>query len=157
MPPANLIRNLRSVGTFANVPNPRLPAMKQSNSSVFALLVSIWMLVEGGLGLFKPVWLGILTTNQGQAASYVVLGIAGLLARPRANILYRYLCFLGSLLIMVAFFWVLPPTRYLPNDLLNVNWAGALLNLVIGAASLTVAINENSRRRVVPRSAPKSN
>ena len=142
--------------TFFNLPDPFLPAMKQSNSSAFTLLVSLWMLLEGGLGLFKPALLGILTTNPGQAAAYVVLGIAGLLVRARANILYRYLCFLGSLLIMVAFFWVLPPTRYLPSDLLNVNWAGALLNFVIGAASLTVAINENSQRRVVPRkAAPK--
>jgi len=131
--------------------------MKQSNSSAFALLVSAWMLIEGGMGLYKPAELGILTTNPGQAGGYVALGIAGLLARPRANILYRYLCFLGSLLIMVAFFWVLPPTRNLPRDLLNINWAGALLNFVIGAASLTVAISENSRRRVVPRSAPKGN
>ena len=131
--------------------------MKQSNSSAFALLVSAWMLIEGGMGLIKPAALGILTTNPGQAGGYVVLGIAGLLARPRANILYRYLCFLGSLLIMVAFFWVLPPTRNIPRDLLNINWAGALLNFVIGAASLTVAISENSRRRVVPRSAAKGN
>jgi len=131
--------------------------MKQSNSSAFALLVSAWMLIEGGMGLIKSAALGILTTNPGQAGGYVVLGIAGLLARPRANILYRYLCFLGSLLIMVAFFWVLPPTRNIPRDLLNINWAGALLNFVIGAASLTVAISENSRRRVVPRGAAKNN
>ena len=109
------------------------------------------------MGLIKSAALGILTTNPGQAGGYVVLGIAGLLARPRANILYRYLCFLGSLLIMVAFFWVLPPTRNIPRDLLNINWAGALLNFVIGAASLTVAISENSRRRVVPRGAAKNN
>ena len=131
--------------------------MKQSNSSAFALLVSAWMLIEGGMGLIKSAALGILTTNPGQAGGYVVLGIAGLLARPRANILYRYLCFLGSLLIMVAFFWVLPPPRNIPRDLLNINWAGALLNFVIGAASLTVAISENSRRRVVPRGAAKNN
>lgn len=132
--------------------------MKQSNSSAFALLVCSWMLLEGALGLFKPAWLGILTTNPGQAGGYLVLGVAGLLARPRANLLYRYLCFLGSLLIMVAFFWVLPSTRNIPDDLLNINWAGALLDFVIGVASLVVAIHENSRRRVLPKGAgPKGN
>jgi len=125
--------------------------MKQSNSSAFALLVSCWMLLEGGWGFFNPPVLGILTTNKGQAGAYLALGILGLVARRNANFLHRYLCFFGSLLIMVSFLWVLPPTRNLPVDILDLNGAGALLNFVIGVASLVVAVIENSTRRVLPK------
>ena len=132
--------------------------MKQSNSSAFALLVSAWMLLAGGWGLFNPVVLGVVTTNLGQAIACLVLGVAGLVARRKANVLHMHLCFFGSLLIMVAVLWVLPATRNLPVDILDMNGAGALLNFVIGAASLVVAVIEASHRRVVPlRATPREN
>ncbi len=125
--------------------------MKQTNSSAFALLVSAWMLLEGGWGFFHANVLGILTTNRGTAVAYLVLGILGLLSRRKAHLLHRYLCLFGSLLIMVSFMWVLPATRNLPVDILDLNGAGALLNFVIGVASLVVAVIEDSTRRVLPK------
>lgn len=127
--------------------------MKQSNSSAFALLVSAWMLLAGGWGLFNSEVLGVLTTNLGQAIACLALGIAGPVARRKANVLHMHLCFFGSLLIMVAVLWALPPTRNLPVDILDLNGAGALLNFVIGAASLVVAVIEASNRRVLPQKA----
>ncbi len=89
---------------------------------------------------------GILTTNRAHALIHLVLGAAGLVAR-RKGAIKGYFGFLGSLLVVVAFVWVVPAMRTVPGDLLNINWAVAILNFVVGIAALAVAVTEDGRRR----------
>lgn len=120
--------------------------MKQSLSSVLSLIITAFLLIEGIWGLFSPVVYWVLTTNRTHAVIHIVLGIAGLIARQRGAI-KSYFGFLGSLLIVASGLWFLPSTRSLPQDLLNVNLAVAVLNLILGIVALVIAFTENARRR----------
>jgi hypothetical protein len=122
------------------------PAIKPSLSRVLTLIISVFLLVEGIWGLFRPVVFGILTTNRAHAVIHIVLGIGGLLACWKGAI-KGYFGFLGSLFIVVALLWFIPAWRNMPRDLLNVNWAVAVLALILGIVSLTIAFTENARRR----------
>lgn len=122
------------------------PATKPSPSRILALLIPLFLLSEGVWGLFRPVVFGILTTNRAHAIIHILLGVSGLVAWKKGA-LKGYFGFLGSLFIVVAIFWFVPAWRNMPRDLLNVNWAVAVLALVLGIISLAIAITENARRR----------
>lgn len=122
------------------------PAIKQSLSSALTLIISAFLLIEGIWGLFSPVVYWILTTNRAHAIIHIILGVAALVARWKGAI-KSYFGFLGSLLVVGAVLWFVPAWRPIPRDLLNVNWAVATLNFIIGIASLVIAFTENARRR----------
>ena len=120
--------------------------MKQPLSTALTLSICVFLLVEGIWGLFSPVVFGVLTTNHAHAIIHLVLGAAGLLAVwKRAT--KAYFGFLGSLLIVVAFLWLLPATREVPRGLLNINAAVTAVNFVVGILCLVIAFTETSRRR----------
>jgi len=122
------------------------PAIKQSLSRVLTIVISLFLLAEGIWGLFRPVVFGILTTNRAHAIIHILLGVGGLLA-VRKGAIKGYFGFLGSLFIVVAVFWFVPAWRNMPRDLLNVNWAVAVVALLLGIVCLAIAITENARRR----------
>lgn len=109
--------------------------------------LSLFLLLEGSWGLASPVVLGIFTTNRAHAIIHLVLGVIGLLAW-RKGFTKSYLGFVGSLLIVVAFLWFLPPTRSVPAGLLRVNLAVAIFNLLVGAGAIFVAATARTVRRV---------
>ena len=119
------------------------------NASLFralTLILPAFLLSKGIWGLFSPVVYGVLTTNRTHAIVHILLGVAGLIARWKGAI-KGYFGFLGSLLIVVAFLWLLPATRDVLSDLLNMNSAVAILNFVLGVVALAIAITANPRRR----------
>lgn len=122
------------------------PAIKQSLSRALTLIITAFLLIEGIWGLFSPVVYWVLTTNRAHAIVHIVLGVAGLVAR-RKGAIKGFFGFLGSLLLVVAIIWFVPAWRAVPRDLLNVNAAVAILNLILGLVSLTIAFTENARRR----------
>ena len=121
-------------------------ATKPTLSRVLTLLIPLFLLSEGIWGLFRPVVFGVLTTNRAHAIIHILLGVGGLVAWKKGAV-KGYFGFLGSLLIVVAFIWFVPAWRNMPRDLLNVNWAVAVLALVLGIVSLMIAVTENARRR----------
>src|SRR5476651_990337 len=122
------------------------PAIKQSLSSALTLIITAFLLIEGIWGLFTPVVYWILTTNRAHAIVHIVLGVAGLVARWKGAI-KGYFGFLGSLFVVGSVLWFVPAWRQIPTDLLNVNWAVATLNFILGIVSLVIAFTENARRR----------
>jgi hypothetical protein len=122
------------------------PAIKPSLSLALTLIISAFLLAEGIWGLFNPVIFGVLTTNRAHAIVHIVLGLGGFIARWR-GFTKGYFGFLGSLLLVVAVVWLVPATREVPRDLLNMNGAVAAVNFLVGLIALLIAFTEAGRRR----------
>jgi len=121
-------------------------AIKPSLSLALTLIISAFLLAEGVWGFYSPVVFGVLTTNRAHAIIHIILGLGGFIARWR-GFAKGYFGFLGSLLVVIAVVWMIPATREVPRDLLNINGAVAAVNFLVGLISLVVAFTEASRRR----------
>ncbi len=115
----------------------------------FSAVIGLLLAIEGCWGLASPVVFGLLTTNTLHASLHVMLGLVGLWAGFRSHA-RGFLCFLGSLLILVSVLWFAPPTQGLVAGLLNVNLSVAYVNLVLGALSLIVGITCTQRTSFDP-------
>lgn len=107
-------------------------------ASRFAILIGVFLLIEGIWGMFSPVVFGVLTTNMLHAAIHIVLGLVGIWTGMQRGS-RRYLTFLGVLLVAVGALRFVPVASDLLVSLLNVNVAVACFNIVVGAVSLIVA------------------
>lgn len=110
----------------------------KSATSIYALLIGLFLVVEGIWGLTREVVFGILTTNLTHAIIHLVLGIVGIfvggIGRARG-----FCIFLGILLLVVGLLRFLPGASELIVQILNVNIAVAWVNIVIGAIALIVS------------------
>lgn len=113
---------------------------------VFAIVVGCFLLVEGIWGLGSPVVFGVLATNTLHAAIHIVLGVIGIFCGLRGGA-RRYCLFLGILLLVVGVLWFVPGAGDLVRSLLNANQAVAVLNLVVGAVALALALQAPPARR----------
>src|SRR6185503_7216375 len=111
----------------------------------FAFAVSVFLIGEGLWELFHPMVFGVFTTNSLHGGIHVVLGIVGLIAAARGHA-SSFLTFLGVLLLLVGVLWFIPATRNLPTNLVAVNRAVAIFNVILGAVALLMA--RDARRRV---------
>lgn len=105
----------------------------------FTRALGTFLLVEGIWGLFSPVVFGVLTTNRTHAAIHIVLGVIGLLI-ARHSSARNYLFAVGGLLAVVGVLYFLPGAAWLTVERLNVNFAVACLNIVLGVACVAVAL-----------------
>ncbi len=107
-------------------------------TSIFAIVIGLFLVVEGIMGLKSDVVFGILTTNLLHAIIHLVLGLIGLYAgwagRARA-----YCIFLGGLLLVVGLLRFVPGASDLIVQILNVNIAVAWVNIVVGLVALLVS------------------
>lgn len=107
-------------------------------TSIFAIAIGLFLVIEGFLGLKSDVVFGVLTTNFTHAIIHIVLGVAGLYlgwvgrARP-------YCIFLGLLLLAVGLLRFVPGASDLIVQILNVNIAVAWVNIVAGLLALLVS------------------
>ncbi len=114
--------------------------MNQSGkaTSLFALLIGLFLFIEGFWGLTSQVVFGILTTNLTHAIIHIVLGLVGIclgwLGRARG-----YCIFLGVLLLAVGVLRFVPGADELIVRMLNVNIAVAWMNIVIGLVALIIS------------------
>lgn len=100
------------------------------------------------MGLFSPVVFGVLATNILHAVIHISLGIVGIWAANTGRF-HGYLLFVGFLLLTVGALWFVPGIQDLLIRLLNVNYAVAIMNVVVGIVSLlmgSVATPFNTRR-----------
>lgn len=107
-------------------------------ASRFAIVIGVFLLIEGIWGMFSPVVFGVLTTNMLHAAIHIVLGLVGVWTGMQGGS-RRFLTFLGVLLVAVGVLRFVPVASDLLVSLLNVNVAVACFNIVVGAVSLIVA------------------
>ncbi|HUR56109.1 MAG TPA: DUF4383 domain-containing protein [Opitutaceae bacterium] len=113
----------------------------------FALIVSAFLLVEGIWELFSPVVFGAFSSNQVHGVIHIVLGIGGLVAAARGAA-RGFLTFLGVVLLAVGILWFVPATRHIPEDVINVNRAVAIFNVILGAVSLFMARDARRHARL---------
>lgn len=111
--------------------------MSPTPSNRYTAAVSTWLLVEGVWGFFSPVVLAFLTTNPFHATIHVLLGLTGLW-RALSDRTLGFLWLLGALLITVGALYFLPGGRIV-TDLLRINQAGAIINIVLGGGALVCA------------------
>lgn len=111
----------------------------------FAMLLGVFLIIEGCWGLFSPIVFGVLSTNTLHAVIHIVLGIAGILA-GRSGAARGYLLGVGALLLVVGILRFVPRASDLVVSLLNVNFAVAYFNIAVGLISLLIGF-----------SAPRSN
>lgn len=104
----------------------------------FAILIGAFLLIEGILGLSGPVVFGVFSTNTTHAVIHILLGLVGL-AVGISGKARHYCIFLGGLLLTVGVLRFVPGIAVMLVDLLNVNYAVAAFNIVVGVVSLLVA------------------
>lgn len=107
---------------------------------MFARILGIFLLIEGIWGLFSPVVFGVFTTNMLHAVIHIVLGITGIVLSRRAGA-RGYLIGVGGLLATVGVLYFVPGVTGLIISLLNVNFAVACFNIVVGLASIVMALS----------------
>ncbi|HEY0429493.1 MAG TPA: DUF4383 domain-containing protein [Pyrinomonadaceae bacterium] len=116
--------------------------MNKSISSVFAMIVGAFLIVEGLWGEFSNVVFGVLSTNRIHATIHILLGIVGIYTGLKGG--SRGFCiFLGILLVAVGILRFVPAIGDLIVSILNVNPAVAYFNIVVGIVSLIAAFASN--------------
>ena len=115
----------------------------------FAIVIGAFLLIEGILGLGSDVVFGVLTTNTTHAWIHIVLGLVGLGVGISGKARH-YCLFLGVLLLAVGVLRFVPGIGGMLVNLLNVNYAVAVFNIVVGIVALVVGrsspqLTENDR------------
>lgn len=105
----------------------------------FTRALGTFLLIEGIWGLFSPVVFGVLTTNRLHAMTHIVLGIIGLWVARRLAA-RGYLFGVGGLLAVVGVLFFVPGASSLTTGLLDVNFAVACLNIILGLVCVAVAL-----------------
>ncbi len=118
--------------------------MNRPPSSIFAILIGVFLLIEGIWGEVSDVVFGALTTNRIHATIHILLGVLGIWTGLRGGA-RPFLIFLGILLIAVGVLRFVPVVGDLIVQLLAVNHAVAYFNIVVGIVSLIVAYGFGSR------------
>lgn len=118
-----------------------------SLAKTLAIVLGIFLLIEGAWGFYDPVVFGILTTNHLHASIHLILGAVAFWSLAAGNS-RGFLFFLGTLLATVGVLWFVPGPSALVVSLFAVNKAVAILNIAVGAVALLVAAR--SRPFVLP-------
>lgn len=119
--------------------------MNRTASSIFAIVIGVFLLIEGIWGEFSDVVFGALTTNRIHATIHILLGIIGIYTGLKGG--SRGFCiFLGILLVAVGILRFVPGIGDLIVTILNVNPAVAYFNIVVGIVSLIAAFISNRAR-----------
>ena len=111
-------------------------------SSIFAIIVGIFLLIEGVWGEFSDIVFGALATNRIHATIHILLGIVGIYTGLKGGS-KAFCIFLGILLVVVGILRFVPGIGDLIVSILNVNPATAYFNIVVGIVSLIAAFLSN--------------
>jgi hypothetical protein len=106
----------------------------------FAMLLAVFLLIEGCWGFFSPIVFWVLSTNMVHAVIHVVLGIVGVFA-ARSSAARGYLIGVGGLLLVVGILRFVPGVSDIIVSVLNVNFAVAYFNIAVGAISLAIGLS----------------
>lgn len=107
-------------------------------SSIWAMILGTFLLIEGLWGMMSPVVFGVLTTNTLHAAIHIVLGIAGLYTGLKDG--SRQWCLVvGGILLVVGVLRFVPVVGDILQSLLAVNSTVAMFNIVVGIVTIVIA------------------
>lgn len=139
-----------ALGNFSSLRDSK--AMRKA-TDIFAIIVGLFLLIEGIWGLSSEVVFGVLTTNTTHAIIHTVLGLVGIatgyLKRARG-----FCIFLGFLLLAVGALRFVPGAEQLVVRLLNANVAVACLNLVVGLLALIVSFTSAASNGIASERIP---
>ncbi len=115
--------------------------MKKSLTAVnlFAIVLGLFFIVEGGWGMVSPVVFGVFTTNFLHAIIHLLLGVTGIYLGSR-NQARKFILFTGVLLTVVGVLYFVPGADELVVKLLNVNNAVAYFNIIVGILAILLAL-----------------
>lgn len=105
---------------------------------MFAIILGIFLVIEGFWGLFSPVVFGLFTTNVLHAIIHLFLGVTGIYLGTR-NKARNYSLYVGLLLLVVGILYFVPGASDPVIQILNVNKAVALFNIAIGICAILFA------------------
>jgi uncharacterized membrane protein len=108
-------------------------------TDIFAIGAGIFFLIEGIWGFFSPVTFGVFTTNIAHSVIHVFLGALAIVLAVTHQNSKGYLKFLGVLLLIVGIVRFIPTAQDIVINMLAVNVAVAILNIVLGTACLLTA------------------
>ena len=115
--------------------------------NVFAVVLGIYLTVEGTLGLFNPLLFGLFSTNTLHTLIHILLGVSGIYAGLR-NHARKFCYFTGFLLLVVGLLFFVPPIEPLLIKLFNLNKAVAIFNIIVGIVAILFAML--TPKRAVP-------
>jgi len=121
------------------------PVTTLSLTAAFAVLLGIFLVIEGAWGLASPVVFGIFTTNMLHAAIHIVLGTAGVVLGIK-NRPAGFLLVLGGLLLTVGVLSYLPGVGAWAAQLLAVNGPMAAFSIMVGIAALGLGLSAHAKR-----------
>ncbi len=117
----------------------------------FAILIGVFLLIQGIWNLVDPPFLGIFTSTFLHALIHIVLGIIGIWTGVKTGA-YTFNLFLGIVLLTIGLLYYVEAGREYLIEILDVNEAVAWLNIGIGILSLLVVlISKKPVRRVTPK------
>jgi len=119
--------------------------MNRTISGIFAVLIGVFLLIEGIWGEFSDVVFSVLTTNRIHATIHILLGIIGIYTGLKGGS-RGFLTFLGILLTAVGVLRFVPGIGDLIVSILNVNPAVAYFNIAVGIVSLIIAFMSGRSR-----------
>lgn len=104
----------------------------------YSLLLGIFLLAEGIWGLFSDVVFGLMTTNVTHAIIHILLGITGVVLSVTHKA-FPFCIFAGAILLIAGILYMIPATKSLTVNLLNMNGQVAVFNTVAGLCAFLVA------------------
>lgn len=125
--------------------------MKKSGpaTNAFAVIIGIFLLIEGIWGLSSDYVFGVLSTNRFHAVVHIILGILGIVLGlgKKAK---GYLLFLGILLLIVGILHFVPGAAEALRTIFNVNTTVAIFNIVLGILSIAAAYAGTPEKTTIP-------
>jgi hypothetical protein len=103
--------------------------------NVFCVVLGIFLLIEGGWGLFSSKVFWVFSTNPLHAMIHLILGTTGIFYGLR-NRGRNFSLFIGALLVIVGAFYFVPVVGPFITKILNLNQAVAIFNIVVGIAAI---------------------
>lgn len=133
-----LVSNNKFFSWFPYLSKKNIMAKSLNAVNVFCVVLGIFLLIEGGWGLFSPITFGVFSTNPLHAIIHLVLGTAGIFygLRNRAR---NFSFFIGILIVIVGVFYFVPVVGAFITKILNLNQAVAIFNIVVGIAAILFA------------------
>ena len=107
--------------------------------NIFAVILGLFLVIEGFWGMFNPIVFGIFSTNLLHATIHLLLGVTGIYLGTR-NKARNFSLYVGVLLFVVGILYFVPGADTLVIQLLNVNNAVAFLNIIVGILAVLFAL-----------------
>lgn len=117
---------------------------KPTSTNLFSIIIGIFFIIQGAWGLIDPPPFEVFTTNATHAVIHIVLGIIGVWTGAKKGA-YIFCIFLSLVFSVLGLLYFIEYTGDILVTLFNMNFAVAVLNLVIALLALMFALADGRR------------